>query len=343
MSDISATHPDLQLTGRFQCTTNGTLRCAWPGSQIALRFKGTSVDVTIEDFSKEADGNVLAILINDNPPVTLSLKPGRSTYRLTENLAPGEHQLLVFKQTEASVGSIEFTGFTFPDGTLLPPPPKPTRRIEFIGDSITCGYGNESENQDEPFKPSTENHFLSFGQLAARKLGAEAHVVAWSGEGILRNAAGDIVHPLPILYDQTVPPAATPAWDFSKWIPHVVVINLGTNDFLTGIPNREQFISTYLQLLKKIDGLYRSPHTFCCLGPMITDESPEGEDRLTTARSFLLELDDRARENGIPSIYHLEFTTLSQKEFGADWHPNLAAHRRMATTLAEAIQKEIDW
>ena len=36
----------------------------------------------------------------------------------------------------------------------------PERRIEFIGNSITCGYGVESENPSDPFTYETENHFI---------------------------------------------------------------------------------------------------------------------------------------------------------------------------------------
>lgn len=332
MSMTCAAHANIQRTGRFHATDAGALRCAWPGSQIAFHFKGTAAHATIQDFARGEEGNFLAMLLDDNPPTPLALEPGRATYRLAENLSPGEHDIRLFKQTEASVGLLEIASFALPNGTLLPPPRKPARRIEFIGDSITCGYGNESSNPNETFKPSTENHYLSHGQLAARELGAEAHVVAWSGEGILRNAQGDVVHPLPTIVGQRLPPSPVPAWDYSIWIPHVVVINLGTNDFLTGIPDREAFIETYFQLLEKLERHYRSPHIFCCLGPMIAPEA------LATARSYLQELKTR-----MASIHLLEFDTLQPGELGADWHPNLAAHRRMAETLAKTLKQVLDW
>lgn len=329
--------PNLQATGRFQTTAEGMLCCAWSGSQIALRFEGTAVEAVLHDYATGKEGNFIAILIDDAPPATLALKPGTTTYRLAENLSPGEHTLRLFKQTEASVGQIAFGKIMIENGISIPPAPRPDRRIEFIGDSITCGYGNEAPNETEPFKPSTENHYLSYGQLTARALKAECHVVAWSGEGILRNAQGDIVHPMPSIYGQILPPQPEPTWDFAQWIPQVVVINLGTNDFLTGIPDREKFISTYLSLVEKLNGLYRSPHIFCCLGPMITGE------HLAIARSYLQELETRAKEHGIPSLHPLEFNILRSDEYGADWHPNLSAHRCMAKTLTEAVQQKMAW
>lgn len=332
MSEFSATHANLQRIGRFQTTDDGSLRCAWPGSQVAFRFKGTAVLATLRDFSKGREGNFLAVLIDDDPPVTLALKSGQATYQLANNLSKGEHTLRLFKQTEASVGPIEITSFSLPNGILLPTIGKTARRIEFIGDSITCGYGNEETDPNETFKPSTENHFSSFGQLAARALDAEAHITAWSGEGILRNALGDVVHPLPSIVGQVLPPSPEPAWDFSTWIPQVVVINLGTNDFLTGIPDRGAFVETYFQLLEKLDHHYHSPYIICCLGPMIAYEA------LPIFCSCLQELKERMN-----TIHLLEFDTLQQGEHGADWHPNLSAHRRMANTLTEAVSSLMDW
>lgn len=332
MSDISASHTNIQRIGRFHATSDGSLRCAWPGSQLTLQFEGTAVHATLRDLAEGNEGNFVTVLIDDQPPVSLALKSGLATYRLADDLPRGRHTLRVFKQTEALVGQIEMIEFTLPDGTSLPQPEKTTRRIEFIGDSITCGYGNESNNPNENFKPSTENHYLSFGQLTARALDAEAHGIAWSGEGILRNAQGNVVHPLPSIIGQVLPPSPIPAWDFSTWIPQVVVINLGTNDFLTGTPEREPFIETYVQLLEKLERLHDSPRIVCCIGPMIA------EDALPVARSYLQELKDRFK-----SIHLLEFAALQPGEFGADWHPNLTAHRRMAETLTETLRNIMDW
>lgn len=342
-SDISGTYPHIGLSGRFHASASGSLHCAWPGSQVTLRFHGTGLQATIRDWSGDCEGDHLAILLDDAPPTTLALKPGSHTYEIAVNLAEGEHTVSLFKQTEASVGHIEYEGFSFRGGTILPSPPNSSRRIEYIGDSITCGYGNTAASEEESFKPSTENHYLSYGRLTARTLNADCHVIAWSGEGILRNAAGDVVHPIPSMIGQILPPTDKPAWNFAQWMPQVVVIHAGTNDFATGIPDREAFIDTYYALVEKLYRLYCFPYIFCCLSPMLTDESPKGENHRTVARSYLHEIKDRAEKDGIQSLHLLEFKTLQSGEFGADGHPNLAAHRRMAKTLTEAIRQETGW
>ena len=109
-----------------------------------------------------------------------------------------------------------FHGFDFGGGRLLPPILRP-RKIEVIGDSISCGYGDEGLNATCPFDievrregkcpdgplppdfeekypdcnvarvPFTENQYLSYGSLVGRHLDADVSTLCWSGRGVQRN------------------------------------------------------------------------------------------------------------------------------------------------------------
>src|SRR5207248_2231555 len=110
-------------------------------------------------------------------------------------------------------------------GTLLPATPGPARRLEVIGDSISCGYGNEGKDQNEHFAAQTENACETYGFLTARRFGAGYACVAWSGKKMWPdNTVGEF-------YDRALPADPDSTWEFSKWTPDVVVINLATNDF----------------------------------------------------------------------------------------------------------------
>ena len=65
-----------------------------------------------------------------------------------------------------------------------------SRKIEFIGNSITCGYGNEGTNKFQGFEYETENHYYSYAAITARNLKAQHWVVARSGIGAYRNYNG---------------------------------------------------------------------------------------------------------------------------------------------------------
>jgi hypothetical protein len=81
---------------------------------------------------------------------------------------------------------------------LLKPLPKPTRKIEFIGNSITCGTGSDQSEiacgkgvwQDQ------HNAYLSYGPTVARQLNAQWSLSAVSGIGLIRSCCNlEIVMP----------------------------------------------------------------------------------------------------------------------------------------------------
>ncbi len=330
--------------GRFQPGEEpGTLLAAWSGSALRVRFEGPRIEVLLRDRATGVEGNAFAVVVDDGDPWALFLQRGKTRYVLADDLPEGEHTLLLLKRTEAGVGAVEFVGFDLPGGRILVPPPPAPRRIELIGDSITCGYGNEAPGPEEHYRPSTENNYMSYGQIAARILGAECHVIAWSGEGICQNGFGEVLRPLPTIYDRVLPRDPESRWDFGKWVPHVVVINLGTNDFSGGGLEEDRFVGAYVPFVRRIAGLYPGVRIFCCLGPMLTDAWPPGEGRLSTARRWIRRAVAECREAGVEHVEFLEFETLKKGEYGADWHPNIAAHERMAATLVEAVSAATGW
>ena len=85
----------------------------------------------------------------------------------------------------------EFWGFVLDEGKkLVDAPAFSDRKIEFIGNSITCGYGNEGLKKEEHFDYATENHYYSYASITARNLDAQHWVVARSGIGAYRNYNG---------------------------------------------------------------------------------------------------------------------------------------------------------
>jgi len=56
-------------------------------------------------------------------------------------------------------------------------------------------------------------------------------------------------------------------WNYKAWAPQVVVINLGTNDFCGGfIPDRDDFVRTYINFINKIQGNYPEAKIICTIG-----------------------------------------------------------------------------
>jgi lysophospholipase L1-like esterase len=206
-----------------------------------------------------------------------------------------------------------------------------------IGDSISCGYGNEGADQNCGFTPDTENHYATYGAIAARNLQAELITVAWSGKGVIFNYGTDRVDPLPALYDRALPEDASSVWDFSKWQPDVVVINLGTNDFSTdGDPSEADFSSAYRALLEDVRQKYPNAWIICLVPTLL------GGADLTTAESYITRVVNALSSAGDArlQVHALEF---QQTGLGCDWHPSIATHASMGQALTEKLKSVLGW
>src|SRR5690606_13457961 len=151
---------------------------------------------------------------------------------------------------------------------------------EFIGDSITAGYGNElsvDDPTDHGYTTRNSNARRAYGAIAARRLNAEYVAVAASGRGVSRNYADEPGTLVPELHERTLPDEASPLWDHSRYQPHVSVLNLGTNDYSTPGVDRELFRERYQQFLTVLRQRYPLTTLIVTVGPMLNDDYPPGE------------------------------------------------------------------
>lgn len=263
----------------------------------------------------------------------LATDSGEQLYPIASGLADGEHEVFLYRRTEASFGDTNFLGVELGSGTLLAPPPAPNRRIEVIGDSITCGYGNEGPNESCNFSADTENHYLTYGAIAARNLNAELTTIAWSGKGIIYNYGDDKNQPLPEIYDQILPYDSSSIWSFA-WQPDVVVINLGTNDFSTdGDPSETEFGGAYSAFLDHLREKYPNANIMCLVPTLL------GGNDLTTAESYIQNVVSAKNDPKIEA-YSMSFT---QTGWGCDYHPSLLTHASMGDALTQKLKSVMSW
>ena len=94
--------------------------------------------------------------------------------RLSEKLARELELISIFRRTEGFSGPTRFKGLILDEGkTLADPPERPPLKIEFYGNSITCGMGNEVPDQDEDENNAKRNNYLTYGAITTRNLNAE--------------------------------------------------------------------------------------------------------------------------------------------------------------------------
>ena len=129
-----------------------------------------------------------------------------------------------------------------PGCELLPPPPWPARKLMFIGDSITCGEYVERFPPENISTPRAANAARSFGMLLGRWLNAQVHLVSCGGRGIIRDWTGrtDGIN-APQFFKLTLPDDPASPWDPADYVPDVVVVSLGQNDFSKDLPDEAMY------------------------------------------------------------------------------------------------------
>ena len=246
------------------------------------------------------------------------------TYDLASNLPDGEHTIEVYRRTEASNGPTVVVGVEV-DGEPLSVP-RPTRQLEIVGDSWSTGEG--VDDSAEVCDASAQNHFVTWGAIAARAVDAELSTVAWTGKGIVRDA-------MQPFYDRVI---GTEAGSTGTIRPvDAVFVSLGANDFVAGeLP--DGFVPAYVSLLEQIR-LQHPDALIACIWPQLPDPSETalarsaidaaiaertaaGDTQVTGADLELDELVDLACDNG---------------------HPGPQTHALMAEKTIDFLSAELGW
>ena len=349
-----ADDPDILYTGRIDFTDAAQPRFSAPGVCIRARFRGTAAAVMLADeFKWGTNRNYYDVLIDDTTVVKLAPEQSVTRYEVAAGLPNGEHTINVVKRTEASIGACTFQGFEFA-GQILPAPERPGRRIEFIGDSITCGAGNEArvdsdQCAEDGWGQPYNNVRLSYGPVLAGSLGAECHVSAVSGIGLIRNYSSQYdARPMPEVYDLLFfERTDSPAWDSSRYVPDVVVIALGTNDFSPGDSDRpimevDAWAAACTRFIDRLRGYYPDATIFCASSPMLGDNWPTSAYKSATdQKTAIAKVVKAFNESGDARIY--QFFASPIVGMGCGTHPNVSQHATMASQLGSFIASVMGW
>jgi lysophospholipase L1-like esterase len=350
---IPADHVKVRLTGRFDLRDESRPVFSYPGTELELAFEGDAVSVRLADRGSDdpKKANRYQVLVDGKPGQELAVFPKQEVYELATRLGPGQHRVALHRLTESNVGKTAFLGFVLhgKNARMADLPARPARRLEVVGDSISCGYGNEVSIEPPPrgnpatgFTPQNENHYLAYGALTARTFGAELYTECVSGIGVTRDYGGNSSNQMPDIFARTLPSDAEPGWDFARYVPDAVIVNLGTNDFGKGVPDDVTFIAAYEGFIAQLRELYPHAHLVCATGPTTSDTWPAGEGRLTKFNAWVSGVDERRNQGGDGNVSFLAFTP-QKPPVGEDWHPTLVTHKKMSAELNAHLRKVLGW
>jgi lysophospholipase L1-like esterase len=331
---IKANDTAVRYTGRTQIQPDGSVTFDWVGTYLETRFTGGVLSLKITEIGT----SYYNVFVDGTLHQVVKVCGTDTLINFVSNVNRKMHSLRIQKRTEGEFGKTTIHQFLLASSGYLQEEPKVrTRHIEFIGNSLTCGYGAEGKNRDEPFKLETENCNLSFSTITARYFDADYSLLAHSGKGAVRNY-GDSVRVSAVTMKnkmlQTFDEGSTQQWNFTDYRPDLVVINLGTNDFsIEPQPYKSEFIESYTQMLKQLRQHYGNIPIlciYCCTVPAPVYSFYEASvDAMNDPNIFLLKM-----KNDL-----LNDTT----DLGAVWHPNYNGHRKMAMNIIPYISTIMGW
>ncbi|RPD44509.1 acetyl xylan esterase [Hymenobacter sediminis] len=319
----------IQYVGRVDFSNPKKPRFWAPGVYVTMKFKGPSCEVILNDGMAYGKNNYLEVVLDSKP--TRRLLTGKTDTVRVGGLSDTEHTLTICKNTEANLGYLEVVGVRCRQ--LLKPAPLPRRKIEFIGNSITCGTG-----ADETAVPcgkgewhDQHNAYLAYGPTVARALNAQWQLTAVSGIGLMRSCCNmNLV--MPQIFDKVSLRENKIAWDFSRYQPDVVTVCLGQND---GIQDSVAFTRNYVQFLQNVRGKYPRADIVCLTSPM-------SDAKLTAAlKNYLTAVTSTLAAQGERKVHKFFFSR--RYASGCDNHPSLTEHQLIAQELQAYLRTITKW
>jgi len=321
---IQPNNEGLRYIGRF----TDDYRCAWTGNSIEFSFTGTALNA---QFSVAGKKKIAVTAVVDGVERILYLKGEKQTYAVAEGLPKGQHKVLLFRRSEASFGVLKFEGLQLEEDAVLEATEAPKRKILVIGDSITCGFANEGKSLKEQNTAENENGYMSYAAIASRSLNADLMFTSWSGKGMYRNGNNTTKNTLPQLFDYILPLKKEGVWDHSRYVPDVIVINLGTNDMrkTSGPLGKENYCSIYVSFLERLQKIAPNAKIIISIGPMGFDP----------VKSWLPEIAAKFKNTSPFLFSHYK----SADEKAGLYHPSVKKDKLMAAELAEEIKRVTGW
>ncbi len=324
--------PEQVLTHGRICWSSG-LQLSWTNAGCSLCFHGTGADIALAPFTADFAQPIYMDLEVDG--ITLCVAPlfsgeANSPHLTIDGLPEGDHRMRIRRRTEAQdYPPVCLTAVTLSgeEPELLPPPAPSPRRMEFLGDSITCGYGSIGTPDTHTYLTSQQDSTRTYAALTAAHFGADDRYICMSGQGVVRNCNGEIGTPLPRFFHYTTLQNTAP-YPLGSWQPHVTVVNIGTNDAGGGVSS-DAFRQGGRAFLTDLREAYLDAWIIWTYGLLNTQ-------LMATCRETVESMAD-------PRMTFLPMEPISAQEIGGNGHPNLLAHRRAADCLIAEVARLTGW
>jgi len=328
--------------GRVEKLPDNKVVLIGTASSVFFNFSGNECSISLQSVDAWEHHNYVSLVLDGKYIGKLRIEKGAAqSFPIKTTSNKKEHTLEIYKTTEAHSGGILFAGTT---AKLTSISAKKKKKIEFIGDSITCGAA--SDPSDIPCDKGEyfdhHNGYYAYGPVLSRAIGADYLMSSVSGIGMYRNwndenkeegIMPDVYQNLYLTKDNS-----KPKYDFA-FQPDIISIALGTNDFSGGdgkkerLPfNPEKYVSNYIKFIKMLYEHNPKAQIVITNSPMVGGErAVVFEDCLNKVKNAFAE--DKAHK----PILIFKFKPMTPK--GCSGHPDVADHKVLAEEYAPFLKK----
>ena len=346
----TASDKNVKMLGRTAYLDDDVLYFAFSGTGIEFTFTGTKCSITVvgdsgSTNSANADSQArVGIYVDGERVIDDMVDQAEEIYNVidSDTEVTATVSLVKLSETANSIMGIKEIKVV---GSEIKPTANKDMLVEFVGDSITCGYGVDDPDKDHHFSTKTEDITKAYGYKLAQKLDADYSMVSLSGYGIISGYSGDgnkvTAQTLPQYYDKLGYSwntcgsftAQETEWDFSKRQPDLIFINLGTNDDSYTGDNadlQEEYSAAYTEFIKQVRAKNPDAKIFCAFGVM--------GDRLYPYVEKAVER--YTEETGDSNVQAIKLSPQSASNgYAADWHPSEATHEATAKGIMRELNK----
>lgn len=296
-------------------------------SGIEFEFVGTSASIDIICGGKAR----VAVYVNDELINDIILDKGETSLDVFSANEAQYSKITFRKLSEMGYNYVGVKSINVTSQGMIYPSAEKTHSIEYIGDSVTCGYGIDNDDFGNGSK--------SYAALVAERFDVDYSICACGGIGVY-SAYTEGNKPnrdslIGELYDKQM--IDNEIWDFSQQYD-LIVINMGSNDnvWVRDIYERKQkFGEAYYELITQVREANPDAYIICSYGVLSTglmDEIRKQADRYSS-------------ENGDSKLYcfQYELQDIVRDGYGTNYHPSAKTHENMANALSDYISELLGW
>lgn len=326
--------------GRVEKLQNNNVVLIGTASSVSFNFTGNECSITLQSVDSYEHHNYVSLVLDGKYIGKIRIEKGAEQsfpIKITSNKK--EHYLEIYKNTEAQSGNVLFAGTT---AKLTSISAKKKKKIEFIGDSITCAAASDSVDCDKGEYMDHHNGYYAYGAVLSREIDVDYLMSSVSGIGMYRNWNDENKEEaiMPDVYQNLylTKDASKPKYDFA-FQPNIISIALGTNDFSGGdgkkerLPfNEEKYVSNYINFIKMLYKHNPKAQIVITNSPMVNGERAiVFEDCLNKVKNAFAE--DKKHK----TIRIFKFKPMTPK--GCLGHPDVADQKVMADEYAPFLKK----